>query len=85
MDSFPDEEFETLLPKPEGGRIFVSCPYQKECWKDIRQPKIRAAAKDGVKIFLPYLCSYQTEGDLEKCGHHDDYVRKEGEVESFDT
>lgn len=76
------EEQDLLIRDVPIHRVFVSCPFQKECWRDIRRPKIREAAKQGIRMHLPYICSYQVEGDLEKCSHHDNYMksREKGEV-----
>ncbi len=54
----------------------VSCEFQRECWKTVRAPIARKH-----HIFLPYICSYQQEGDLEKCGWRDTFTeRKKGEL-----
>jgi len=58
----------------QSARTYIPCRFQKPCWKEIRGPK----AKQG-KIFLPYICSYQIEGDLYKCGHFWGFVDKEME------
>lgn len=59
----------SILDSQEMGRklsrTFIPCKFQKECWKNIRAPIARAN-----NIFLPYICSYQTEGDLYKCSHY---------------
>lgn len=52
---------------------FVSCKYQKPCWAKIRAP---IAKKN--KIFLPYVCSFQTEGDIYNCGNF--WTFKEEEI-----
>jgi len=43
-------------------RTFIPCRYQKPCWRDIRS---KIAKDNGV--YLPYVCSFQTEGDIYKC------------------
>ena len=43
-------------------KTFVSCKYQKPCWDKIRGPIARKH-----KIFLPYVCSFQSEGDIYLC------------------
>ena len=45
-------------------KTFISCPFQNVCWKTIRAPIARKN-----KVYLPYRCSYQTEGDIIKCSH----------------
>ena len=55
-----------------GQKNYTSCQFQRPCWKTIRAPIARKH-----KIFLPYICSYQTEGDLEKCGLRDTFLENE--------
>ena len=55
----------------------LSCKYNQECWLKYRLPKIRAAAKNGYKIYLPYQCSYVAMGDMEKCSLRDGFVERE--------
>lgn len=43
-------------------KTFIPCKFQKPCWKTIRGP---IAKKEGV--YLPYVCSFQSEGDIYKC------------------
>jgi hypothetical protein len=45
-------------------KTFVSCKFQRPCWKTVRAP---IAKENGV--YLPYICSWQTEGDIYKCSH----------------
>jgi hypothetical protein len=45
-------------------KTFVPCKYQKPCWKEVRAPIARSK-----KVFLPYICSFQSEGDIYKCSH----------------
>lgn len=62
-------------------KTFVPCKYQKECWSTIRAP---IAKKN--KIFLPYVCSYQSEGDIYMCGNLWTFHEKEKmEVDSLQT
>lgn len=76
---------EEILQERKTNRNFVSCKYQRVCWKTVRAPLIkkinaeRAAEGNRTKIFLPYLCSYQTSGDIEKCGIRDRFIEEEGE------
>lgn len=55
-------------------RTFIPCKFQKPCWKNIRAP---IAKREGV--FLPYLCSWQTGGDIYKCSHFWNFVDEEME------
>lgn len=55
-------------------KTFIPCRYQKPCWNNIRAPKARKH-----KIFLPYVCSYQSDGDVYMCGNFWKY--REGEME----
>jgi len=55
-----------------------ACKFQRPCWKNVRAP---IAKKN--KIFLPYICSYQEEGDLEKCGIRDRFLEEEKESEQL--
>lgn len=57
-------------------KTFMPCKFQRPCWKEVRAPKARKH-----KIFLPYICSYQTEGDIYKCGVFWQYIEKEVEKE----
>lgn len=43
-------------------KIYMPCRFQKECWRDVRLPIIKKE-----HIYLPYICSYQSEGDIYKC------------------
>lgn len=65
-------EEESLLFSSVDKRGYTSCRFQRPCWKNIRAPKARK-----YKIYLPYICSYQQEGDLEKCGIRDDFISNE--------
>ena len=56
----------------KASKTFIPCKYQKPCWNTIRAPKARK-----YKIYLPYVCSYQTEGDIYMCGNF--WSFKEGE------
>lgn len=61
-------------------KTFTPCRFQKQCWAEIRAPLARK-----YKIFLPYICDYQSSGDVLKCGHFWNYVEKETEgVEGID-
>ena len=61
---------------------FVPCKFQRPCWKQIRAPIARKN-----KVYLPYVCSYQIEGDIYKCSHFwnyldDELLTRSGESES---
>lgn len=59
----------------KSSRSYMPCKFQKQCWKEIRGPLARRE-----KVFLPYICSFQTEGDVYKCSHFWNYVEKEMEI-----
>ena len=59
-------------------KTFVPCKYQKPCWEKIRSPIARKN-----KIFLPYVCSYQSEGDIYMCGNY--WTFYEGEIGAEST
>ena len=60
---------DAILKQRKANRLYASCQYQRPCWKNVRAPIARKN-----HIFLPYICSYQTEGDLEKCGIRDKFI-----------
>lgn len=45
-------------------KTFINCRFQKTCWKEVRAPIAKAN-----KVYLPYICSFQTEGDIYDCSH----------------
>lgn len=55
-------------------KTFMPCKFQRPCWKEIRAPIARKN-----KVFLPYICSFQTEGDIYKCSRFWSYIDKEME------
>jgi HNH endonuclease len=57
--------------KTSPDKTFISCKFQRQCWKEIRAPIARRE-----KIYLPYICSYQSEGDIYKCGIFWTYLDK---------
>lgn len=67
-------ESEIILQRPKVSR-HVHCEFQRPCWKTIRAPIARKN-----HIYLPYICSYQSEGDLEKCGLRDTFEEKKKEA-----
>jgi len=58
----------------KGSKTYMACKYQKPCWKMIRSPIIKEH-----KIYLPYICSYQTEGDIYKCSHFWNFLGEDKE------
>ena len=74
--SISDDPFSERKPQ----RNYTSCKFQRQCWKEIRAPIARKN-----KVFLPYVCSYQTEGDVFKCSHFFNYVDKEMEIQKEAT
>jgi len=68
----------SLVEDVETGRkadkTFIPCRFQKPCWASVRAPIARKN-----KIFLPYVCSFQVEGDIYMCGHY--WRFKQGEIE----
>lgn len=61
-------------------KTFVPCKFQAQCWKSIRAP---IAKKH--KVYLPYICSYQSEGDVYKCSHFWDFKEKERGLVKHDS
>ncbi len=59
----------------------MHCKFQRPCWKTIRAPIAREN-----KVFLPYICSFQTEGDIYKCSRFWSFIDQEMEnsVESVE-
>lgn len=55
-------------------KTFVPCKFQKPCWNEVRAPKARK-----FKVYLPYICSYQVEGDIYRCPIFWGYIEKEVE------
>jgi hypothetical protein len=55
-------------------RTYMACKYQKPCWKMIRAPIIKQH-----KIYLPYICSNQIEGDIYKCSHFWNFLNNDSE------
>lgn len=70
---FPEEE--TLSIDTPSRKTFVSCKFQRPCWKTIRAPLARKH-----KIYLPYVCSFQSEGDIDKCSHYWNFRKEEEEM-----
>lgn len=66
--SLDDEEF----TQKRNTKTFVSCKFQRQCWKEIRAPIARKN-----RVYLPYICSFQSEGDIYKCSHFWKFLEKE--------
>lgn len=60
-------------------KTFVPCKFQTQCWKTIRAPIARKH-----KVYLPYICSYQSEGDVYKCSHFWNFKQGERRQENND-
>lgn len=57
-----EDNADIALTRRAPAKTFIPCKFQKPCWKTIRGP---LAKKEGV--YLPYICSFQSEGDIYKC------------------
>lgn len=55
-------------------KTYISCKYQKICWKTIRSPIIKEH-----KVYLPYICSFQVEGDVYDCSHFWNFLGEDKE------
>jgi hypothetical protein len=66
------DEHTTVSIDQEVGRTFIPCPFQKPCWKQVRAPLARKN-----KVYLPYVCSFQSEGDVYKCSRYWGYKEAE--------
>lgn len=55
-------------------KTFVPCQFQNECWKTVRGPLAKK-----LKVFLPYRCSFQSEGDIYKCSHYWKFLKAKQE------
>lgn len=58
----------------KASKLFVPCKYQVPCWNKIRGPIARKN-----KIFLPWICSFQSEGDIYNCSNF--WAFKKAELE----
>jgi hypothetical protein len=63
---------ENFGEKRVSAKIGMPCKFQRPCWKTIRAPIAREN-----KVFLPYICSYQTEGDIYKCSRFWSFIDQE--------
>lgn len=50
-------------------KTFIPCKFQQPCWHDIRAPAARR-----LRTYLPYVCSYQSEGDIYTCARYWSYL-----------
>ena len=73
--SRPSSLYDNLEAAQNLSRTFVPCQFQNECWKTIRGPLARK-----LKVYLPYRCSYQSEGDIYKCGHYWKFLKAKQEA-----
>lgn len=55
-------------------KTFVPCRFQRPCWKEVRAPIARQKG-----VYLPYICSYQSEGDVYACQRFWSFVKRETE------
>jgi hypothetical protein len=53
----------------------LSCKYNQECWAKVRLPIIKRE-----KIYLPYKCSYVTEGDMYNCSWRKKFAEQHGDI-----
>jgi hypothetical protein len=53
----------------------LSCKYNQECWLKVRLPIIRRE-----KIYLPFKCSYVTEGDMYNCSWRKKFAEQHGDI-----
>ena len=58
------------------GKTSIPCKYQRPCWKRIRAPLAKANG-----IYIPYICSFQTEGDIYHCSRFWAFFEEEWEEE----
>jgi hypothetical protein len=58
-------------------KTFIPCKYQKPCWNEVRAPIARHN-----KVFLPYICSYQSDGEVYYCSRFWSYYEKDKEPSS---
>lgn len=74
--NYPSSILESQESARKLSKTFISCRFQKSCWKDIRAPIARKN-----KVYLPYICSFQTEGDIYKCSHYWKYLTEEDTID----
>lgn len=75
-----DNNTNTVIEKRGPTKTFIPCRYQRPCWKNVRS---KIAKKNGV--YLPYLCSFQTEGDIYKCSRFWTFLDEEMEQKKKST
>jgi hypothetical protein len=71
-------------PMKRSVKTFVACRYQRQCWKTVRSPIIKKSAQEGNPIYLPYICSFQTAGDIYNCSHFWKFFNAEWEESNRD-
>lgn len=74
------DETDFITKKSTAYKSFIPCKFQKECWS---QRRSKIAKKN--KCYLPYICSYQSEGDIYNCGvfwtYLDEYMKKDEKID----
>jgi hypothetical protein len=63
-----------IISNRKANKTFIPCRYQRPCWKTIRS---KIAKENG--IYLPYYCSFQTEGDIYRCSRFWNFLDAEME------
>jgi len=71
---------EEVEQKTRVTKTYIPCKYQKVCWNSVRAPIARKN-----KIFLPYICSFQTEGEVYHCSRFWTFRENEGESSNCQT
>lgn len=66
------ENSPTSIPRKTSNKTFISCKFQRVCWKTVRAP---IARQNGV--YLPYVCSWQSEGEIYDCSRYWGFYEKE--------
>jgi hypothetical protein len=63
------------LSKRSSSRTYIPCKYQQPCWREVRAPMARK-----LKTYLPYICSFQSEGDVYQCSRFWGFKERDTEV-----
>lgn len=61
-----------IVEQRRSSKTYMPCKFQRPCWKDVRS---QIAKKN--KVYIPYICSFQIEGDVYKCSHFWKFLDKE--------
>jgi len=75
------QESGEYIPRRSIPKTFLPCKFQRPCWKTVRAPITKASAQAGHPIYLPYICSFQTEGDIYDCSHFWKFLKGATELE----